>query len=74
MSTLLLVCLIHQKGALDPFTDGCEPPCGCWELNSGPLEEQSVLLTAEPRLFFLQDVKPGGHGLSTPTRLKDSGS
>jgi hypothetical protein len=33
---------------LDPITDGCEPPCGCWELNSGPLEEQSVLLTAEP--------------------------
>jgi hypothetical protein len=28
-------------------TDGCEPPCGCWELNSGPLEEQSVLLTPE---------------------------
>jgi hypothetical protein len=23
-------------------------PCGCWKLNSGPLEEQSVLLTAEP--------------------------
>jgi len=22
-----------------PFTDGCEPPCGYWELNSGPLEE-----------------------------------
>jgi hypothetical protein len=31
-------------------TDGCEPPCGCWELNSGPLEEQSVLLTAQPSL------------------------
>jgi len=30
--------------------DGCKPPCGCWELNSGPLEEQSVLLTAEPSL------------------------
>ena len=30
------------------ITDGCEPPCSCWELNSGPLEEQSVLLTAEP--------------------------
>ena len=29
----------------DPIADGCEPPCGCWELNSGPLEEQSVLLT-----------------------------
>jgi hypothetical protein len=36
--------------ALDPITHGCEPPCGCWELNSGPLEEQSVPLTAEPSL------------------------
>jgi hypothetical protein len=35
---------------LGPITDGCEPPCGCWELNSGPLEEQSVLLTTEPSL------------------------
>jgi len=35
---------------LDLITDGCEPPYGCWELNSGPLEEQSVLLTAEPSL------------------------
>jgi hypothetical protein len=33
-----------------PITDGCEPPCGCQELNSGPLEEQLVLLTAEPSL------------------------
>jgi hypothetical protein len=39
----------HQKRAPDPITDGCEPPCGCWELNSGPLEE-SVFLTAEPSL------------------------
>jgi hypothetical protein len=28
----------------DPITDGYDPPCGCWELISGPLEEQSVLL------------------------------
>jgi hypothetical protein len=35
---------------LDPITVGCEPPCGCWELNSGPLEEHSVLLTAERSL------------------------
>jgi hypothetical protein len=28
-----------------PLQHGCEPPCGCSELNSGPLEEQSVLLT-----------------------------
>jgi hypothetical protein len=30
--------------------DGCELPYGGWELNSGPSEEQSVLLTAEPSL------------------------
>jgi len=40
-----------QKRASDPITDGCEPPCGCWELNSGPLEERPVFLTAEPSLF-----------------------
>jgi hypothetical protein len=28
--------------------DGCEPPCGCWESTSGPLEDQPVLSTAEP--------------------------
>jgi hypothetical protein len=38
-----------QKRASDPITDGCEP-CGCWDLNSGPLAEQSVLLPAEPSL------------------------
>ena len=44
----------HQKRASEPITDGCEPPCGCWDLNSGPLEEQLVLLTSEPSL------QPGG--------------
>ena len=29
---------------------GCEPPCGFWDLNSGPPEKQSVLLTTEPSL------------------------
>ena len=42
------------KRAPDPVTDGCEPPCSCWELNSGPLEEQSVLLTTEASLQPLQ--------------------
>jgi hypothetical protein len=45
----------HQKRAPDLMTDGCESSCGCWDLNSGPLEEQSVL-TTEPSLqlsFFL---------------------
>jgi hypothetical protein len=40
----------HQKKATDLITDVCEPPCGCWDLNSGPLEEHLVLLTAEPSL------------------------
>jgi hypothetical protein len=39
-----------QKRASDPNVGGYEPPCGCWELNSGPLEEQSMLLPAEPSL------------------------
>jgi hypothetical protein len=40
----------EQRRVSDLITDGCEPPCGCWDLNSGPLEKQSVLLTAEPSL------------------------
>lgn len=38
-----------EEGAGAPetgVTDGREPPRGCWELNSGPLEP--VHLTAEP--------------------------
>jgi hypothetical protein len=44
----------HQKRASGPITEGCEPPSSGWELNSGPLEEQTMLLTAEP---FLQLCK-----------------
>jgi hypothetical protein len=42
----------HQKRTSDLITDGCEPPCGCWELNLGLLEEQSVHLTTEPSLLL----------------------
>ena len=31
-------------------TDSCELLCWCWALNPGPLEEEPVLLTAEPSL------------------------
>jgi hypothetical protein len=44
----LCVCSKECTHESDPITDGCEPPCGCWDLNSGPLEEQSVLLTTAP--------------------------
>jgi hypothetical protein len=36
---------MHQKRASDLITGGCEPPCGCWDLNFGPSEEQSGALT-----------------------------
>jgi hypothetical protein len=50
------------------MTGGCEPSCGCWELNSGPLVEQSVLLTSELSLqppsyrllnyyYYLESIK-----------------
>jgi hypothetical protein len=39
---------MHQKRASDLITGGSEPPCGCWDLNSGRSEELSVLLLAEP--------------------------
>ena len=34
-------------------TDSGEMPCGCWKLNLGPLEEQSVLIITES---FLQPI------------------
>ena len=35
---------IGQKRAPDPITDGCEPPCVCWELNSGPLWPEDLFI------------------------------
>lgn len=35
---------LGQKRVLNPQElelDGSEPPCGYWELNSGPLEKQA---------------------------------
>ena len=60
MYTAFLPCMTAgQKMAPDFITDGCEPPCGCWELNSGPLEEQAMLLTSDPSLvFYLIFLKP----------------
>ena len=54
MYSILPVCTpAGQKRAPDLITYGCEPPCDCWELNSGPLEQQPVLLTSEPSLQSL---------------------
>lgn len=50
--------------------DGCEPPCGFWELSSGPSQEQ-VVLTAErslqpqfsPSTTWATGIKLGPSGL-----------
>ena len=41
---------LHWSEGKDPIIDSCELPCGCWELNSGPLEKQPVFLSTEPSL------------------------
>jgi hypothetical protein len=45
-----LVAMETTRGmrSLGPGTmDGCEPPCGCWELDQGPLQEQQELVNTE---------------------------
>jgi hypothetical protein len=51
----VLFCFVLFCFVLFVITDGCEPPCGCWDLNSWPPEEPSVFLTAEPshQLWFI---------------------
>jgi hypothetical protein len=49
--SILLACMsAGQNRAPDLIIDVYEPPCGCWELNSRPLEEQTVFLTSETSL------------------------
>ena len=51
-----------EEGLISPetrVTDGCELLCGCWELNLGLLEEQSVLFITESPLsstFIIFDM------------------
>ena len=42
MNALSACIVTRQKKTSDHITDGHEPPCGCWELNSGPQEQQAV--------------------------------
>ena len=43
MSALSAYFTVCQKRATDHTLGGCESPCGCCDLNSGPLKEQPVL-------------------------------
>jgi hypothetical protein len=57
---ILSACIpIYQKKASNLFIYGCESPYECWELNSGSLKEQSVLLTAEPSFQPLKAILDG---------------
>ena len=53
---LLIICKYtvavfrHTRRGHEISLHDCKPPCGCWDLNSGPPEEQLVLLTVEPSL------------------------
>jgi hypothetical protein len=49
-TTDLHVCLHARRGHWIPLRMVVIQSYGCWELNLGPLEEQPVLLTAEPSL------------------------
>ena len=48
-----------QKRASDLIIDVYGPPCSCWELNLGPLEEQPVLFLSMCNVImdFRQQVK-----------------
>ena len=38
---VLLACMSESVGSSGTgITDSCELPCGCWELNLGPLQEE----------------------------------
>jgi hypothetical protein len=54
MDVLSVCTFAHQKrvsGFMElQLLDSCEPLCGCWDLNSGLLEEQPVLFISEPSL------------------------
>ena len=58
----LLLSLDTPEEDIGSITDGC----GCWDLNLGPLEEQSLLLITEPSFqpsprLFIEKVIPKFH-------------
>jgi hypothetical protein len=59
----------YQKRVPDLITDVCEPPCGSWELNSGPLEEQSVISASEPSLQPLTRLLKSSFRICSPVSV-----
>lgn len=60
------MCMSVPLEAGTVLTGGYEMPCGCWESNPGPLQEQGVILSVEPSLspctlrWVLSGVALGG--------------
>jgi hypothetical protein len=48
----------------------CETPCECWSLNPGPLEEQPMLLIAEPSLQPLNQFLRQSYTTLAPAGLE----
>ena len=53
-----------QKRAPDLIIDGCKPPCGGWELNSGSLEEQAIRAEVKKPLSHLSSPLKSSFNLS----------
>ena len=55
--TLAVFTHTNKKIASEPTANGCEPPCGCWELNSGPLKNsqcfQVLSNLSSPEIVFV---------------------
>ena len=67
VSVQIFLSIAYIRSSETEITDGCELPCGCWELTPSTLEEQQVLLTSEPSLLpkifpiFLFQCNPKNH-------------
>jgi hypothetical protein len=64
----LHVCLWRCQIPGTGLTDSCKLPCGCWELNPGPVEEQLVLLAAELRICFYRTTQM----TATPSQVSEA--
>ena len=69
MSVLAACTPTYHKKASELILDSYKPPCGCWELNSAPLEEQSVLLIARGIYVYNRETE-----MQVPKVIYDSGS
>ena len=49
------------KKALDPITNDCEPPCGCWRLNSGRVDNALNYCAISPALnmYYISTISNG---------------